>query len=70
MDKLLITEEVAGLLCVQQSTIYQWIHQGFILHVKIGKLVRFRSMDIEKCVNKNVRKGRNAQQLNIGDLRF
>lgn len=70
MDKLLTTEEVAGLLCVQQSTIYQWIHQGFIPHVKIGKLVRFRSMDIEKWVNKNVRKGRNAQQIDIGDLGF
>jgi len=70
MDKLLTTEEVAGLLCVQQSTIYQWIHQGFIPHVKIGKLVRFRSMDIEKWVNKNVRKGRNNQQINIGDLGF
>ena len=68
MDKLLTTEEVAGLLCVQQSTIYQCTHQGFIPHVKIGKLVRFRSMDIEKWVNKNVRKGRNNQQINIGDL--
>jgi excisionase family DNA binding protein len=38
MPKLLTPQEIAEYLGVKPSTIYQWTHQGFIPHVKLGKI--------------------------------
>ena len=40
IQKLLTPDEVAELLSVKKSTIYQWTHEGFIPHVKLGQKVR------------------------------
>ena len=58
MDKLLKPEEVAELLGVEKSTIYQWTHQGFIPHVKLRNLVRFRPKAIAEWVQKREQPGR------------
>ncbi|MFQ5870167.1 MAG: helix-turn-helix domain-containing protein, partial [Candidatus Zixiibacteriota bacterium] len=36
MDQLLTVEEIAEYLNLKPSTIYQWTHQGFIPHIKLG----------------------------------
>ena len=41
MSRLLTPEQVADLLGVKKSTIYQWTHQQFIPHIKLGRNVRF-----------------------------
>jgi excisionase family DNA binding protein len=41
MESLLTVDEIAEYLNVKPSTIYQWTHQGFIPHIKLGNLVRF-----------------------------
>ena len=46
MNKLLTPHEIAEYLGVQPSTIYQWTHEGFIPHVKIGKFVRFNEKEV------------------------
>jgi len=62
MNRLLTPEQIAELLGVKQSTIYQWTHQGFIPHVKVGRLVRFREADIEKWLEKRSAKGRSTRR--------
>lgn len=48
MDKLLTVDELAKILSVKKSTIYQWVHLGLIPYIKLGRFVRFREKDIQK----------------------
>ncbi|NOX98115.1 MAG: helix-turn-helix domain-containing protein [Nitrospirae bacterium] len=50
MEKLLTPEELSKLLKVKLSTIYNWSHLEFIPHVKIGRLLRFREVEIDKWI--------------------
>lgn len=68
MVKLLNVTEVAQLIGVQPSTIYQWTHQGFIPHVKIGKLVRFNVDDVMTWLSKMKTRGRNNRKFDVRDL--
>ncbi|MBL7130902.1 MAG: helix-turn-helix domain-containing protein, partial [Candidatus Omnitrophica bacterium] len=42
MVKMLNPEQVSDMLKIKVSTIYQWTHQRFIPHIKVGRFVRFR----------------------------
>jgi excisionase family DNA binding protein len=55
-------------LGVKPSTIYQWTHQGFIPHVKLGKLVRFREADVAKWIEKRSEKGRKTRSVDTREL--
>jgi excisionase family DNA binding protein len=68
VEQLLTPQQMAGKLGVAVSTIYQWTHTGFIPHVKLGRLVRFRESDVEKWLNNRVQKGRSTYRLPIDDL--
>jgi excisionase family DNA binding protein len=57
MHKLLTIKEIAEYLQVKTSTIYQWTHQGYIPHIKLGNHVRFRINRIDKWLDKNEIKG-------------
>ncbi len=57
-QRLLTVEEIADYLQVKPSTIYQWTHQGFIPHVKLGNRVRFRLSQVDKWVERRAVKGR------------
>jgi len=48
MEKLLTIDELAKVLSVKKSTIYQWVHLELIPHMKVGRLLRFREEDIQK----------------------
>jgi len=65
VNRLLSTQEVADLLGVKLSTIYQWTHQGFIPHVKLGKFVRFKESEIAKWIEKREVAGRTTQRLRV-----
>lgn len=56
MAKMLNPEQVSNMLEIKVSTIYQWTHQRFIPHIKIGRFVRFREDEIEKWLAENKRK--------------
>jgi len=68
MNKLLTPQEMAEYLGVQKSTIYQWTHQGFIPHVKLGNLVRFKENTIDKWIEKRACAGRDSRSVDVGDL--
>jgi len=68
MEKLLTPQEIADILGVQPSTIYQWTHQGYIPHVKLGKFVRFKAKDVEKWVERKEESGRMTKKLAVEDM--
>ena len=54
-EKFLTVFEVASLLSVRPSTVYQWVSSGEIPHYRLGRIVRFRRKDLETWVE-NFRK--------------
>ena len=48
MDTLLSIGQVAILLQIPKSTIYQWIKQNKLISIRLGKHRRFHQSDIEK----------------------
>ncbi len=66
--KLLNAQEIADLLGVKKSTIYQWTHQGFIPYVKVGKLVRFKPDVVMKWLSDMETKGRKNRKYDVRDL--
>ena len=48
MEKLLTIDELAEVLSVKKSTIYQWVHIGLVPHIKVGRLLRFKEESIQK----------------------
>ena len=68
MEKLLSVEEIAEYLGVQPSTIYQWTHQGFIPHIKLGRFVRFREKDVVKWLERRFSYGRANRKVDVRKL--
>jgi len=68
MTKLLTKDEVAEMLGVKPSTIYQWTHEGFIPHVKIRNLVRFRQNDIDKWLEDMANNGRKTRRIDTRSI--
>jgi len=46
-EKFLTVPEVASILSVRQSTVYQWAKPGEIPHYRLGRIVRFKRKDLE-----------------------
>jgi len=65
MDKLLTVEEIAEYLSLKPSTIYQWTHQGFIPHMKLGNRVRFRTSQVEKWLESRTINGRVRNRVRV-----
>ena len=63
--KLLNVQEVAELLGVKKSTIYQWTSQGFIPYVKVGKLVRFNVDTVIKWLSEKETGGRKNRKYDV-----
>jgi len=65
MEKLLTPQQVAETLDVKVSTIYQWTHQEFIPHIKIGRFVRFRISEIERWLDERKVAGRATRRVQM-----
>lgn len=65
MEPLLTPDQIAAKLGIKLSTVYQWTHQGFIPHIKLGKLVRFREPDIVKWLEGRAHAGRKTRKLEL-----
>ena len=55
VDELLTPEEVAKLLKVPRGTIYKWVHQRKIPHLKVGKHLRFVKAEVLEWVEEQRR---------------
>ena len=70
MTRLLTPQEIADYLGVKPSTIYAWTHQGFIPHVKLGRLVRFREKTVMEWIDKRENAGRTTKKVEAEYLGF
>ncbi len=61
MDKLLNILEIAKMLGVKPATIHCWVSEGFIPHVKLGRLVRFDKTEVIKWVQNHKVRGRETR---------
>ena len=52
--QLLTVEQVAEYCQLSQSTIYHWLCNGKLKHVKLGKAVRIRRQDLDRFVLQRV----------------
>lgn len=69
MVRLLTVAEIADYLQVKPSTIYQWTHEKYIPHVKIGNQVRFRVAVIDAWLERNSTAGRKSRRVgNVSKL--
>jgi excisionase family DNA binding protein len=50
--ELLSTEETAEFLGISKNTLYEWIVQKRIPHIKVGRLVKFKRDDLEEWLKK------------------
>lgn len=48
MEDLLTIDELSKLLKLKKSTLYSWVHERRIPHLKVGRLLRFRRDSVEK----------------------
>ncbi len=64
-QRLLTVEEIADYLQVKPSTIYQWTHQGFIPHVKLGNRVRFRLCQVDRWIERRAKDGRLSNKIRV-----
>ncbi|MDD3012385.1 MAG: helix-turn-helix domain-containing protein [Candidatus Gastranaerophilales bacterium] len=53
MQTLLDVTQLAQMLKIEVSTIYDWVHKKKIKYIKIGRLLRFRQEDIEALIQSN-----------------
>ena len=65
MEQLLTIEQIADFLQVKQSTIYAWVHQEFIPHIKVGRLVRFQQSKITEWLEKRETAGRLSRKIRV-----
>lgn len=63
MEKLLTHQELSEILQVKLSTIYKWVHYGYVPHVKIGSVIRFSEKKVEKWIYKRERRGRKSYKI-------
>ena len=60
MEKLLTVEQLSELIHISQSTLYEWIHCGFIPHYKFPKGVRFKEEEVDDWLRKRQKNGRGS----------
>ena len=53
MDKLLTVSEAADFLGVANQTLYNWVNQRRIPHVKLGKKLLFNPEALKEHIEKN-----------------
>ena len=65
MDRLLTVNQVCEWLQVKPSTVYKWVHYGYIPHVKIGSLTRFHGEKVELWLRKRAKRGMKAVRIDL-----
>jgi len=65
MDQLMDITTLSRLLSVKPMTIYGWIHEGIIPHIKLGRLVRFDEKEVRVWLDKKKIPGRAKRQIEI-----
>lgn len=65
---LLTLHELSEWLHISPSTIYKWVHYGFIPYIKLGGSLRFDRLQVERWYRRRQRKGRARLRLDTSVL--
>lgn len=61
LEELWDVSELCATLRVARSTVYDWVHAGFVPHVRLGTCVRFRPSDIQAWLDQKAHPGRSTR---------
>lgn len=61
MERYLDIKELSEILGIKTSTIYGWVHEGYIPHIKFRRLVRFKESQILEWLKDKDREGRTSR---------
>ncbi|NQS89759.1 helix-turn-helix domain-containing protein [Patescibacteria group bacterium] len=65
MERLLTIQQLSELIQYSPKTIYQWVHIGFVPHVKFPKGIRFKESQIMTWLRSKDKKGRSCYRIQI-----
>lgn len=69
INKNLITaEEAAKYLAISKKTIYNYVSEGFIPHIKIRSNLRFRKEDLDSWLDKLTIDGRKMRRASLDEI--
>ena len=68
MEKLITVKQLSEIIQFKESTIYKWVHSGFIPHHKVGRSVRFKTSQVNRWLQKRFIRGRIKYKLSTDDL--
>jgi excisionase family DNA binding protein len=57
--------ELSTRLRVARSTVYEWVHMGYIPHVRLGACVRFRPSEVGAWVRAQAQPGRAQRSIGV-----
>jgi excisionase family DNA binding protein len=61
LERLITIQELSQIIAIKVPTIYRWVHEEYIPHLKINHLVRFKESEIAEWIEKKNCKGRNTR---------
>jgi excisionase family DNA binding protein len=50
--------ELSTVTEIAKPTIYDWVHEGYVPHVKVGGCVRFRPSEVQAWLDRHAKPGR------------
>ena len=65
MEKLLTIKQICEILQVSRSTVYEWVHIGFIPHYKYPGGLRFRESEVDRWLRRRRECGRTTYKTSI-----
>jgi len=65
MEKLLTVKDLSEYLQVSQALVYKWVNYGFIPYIKIGSILRFKAIDVEKWIKRREKSGRSKYKIDV-----
>jgi excisionase family DNA binding protein len=57
-ESLWTVAELSGRTKIAKSTIYEWVHQEYIPHIKVGGCIRFRPSEVMVWLDRHAKPGR------------
>ena len=58
MEKLLTIKQICEILQLSRSTVYEWVHIGFIPYYKFSNTLRFRESEVDRWLIRRRKQGR------------
>jgi len=63
LGRLLTYQQLAEALQISAGTLRNWVSEGFVPHIKLGRVVRFDPCEIERWIERRAHPGRLRQRV-------